>query len=126
MTRHLLGVRLRAEAGLHVVAIGGAELRQAIESDVMVRDRQTVRRDERARAAAVETDRGLLQVLEPGRGRREVVFLLQHLQRRPVEKPHPLVRGERQRQETKSNDQFAHQSSQLVPFIRATIFATSM
>src|SRR3954451_9862461 len=57
----------------------------------MVRDRQPGRGDERTAAAGIETDARFLEMLEPLRRRLEIIFFLELLERRVVEKPHPFV-----------------------------------
>ena len=79
---HFVGLRLRVVAGRDVVVVLGGDLGQAVQPDVMVRQRQTVGGDERAGAAAVESDRRLLQMIEPRLRRLEVVTLLEDCVRR--------------------------------------------
>src|SRR5262249_39832504 len=70
---------------------GGAELLDGVGADVVVGHDQAVGRDERGRAADVEADRGLLDVLQPLVRGLEVVVLFEVLTRRLVEQPHALV-----------------------------------
>src|SRR5260221_10542137 len=77
---------------------------------MMVSQARTAFREKLAGAAAVETDRRLLQVIEP-RGRRlEAIVLLERGARGSVEQPHPFVRGERERRqgEEDKSEESAH------------------
>ena len=57
----------------------------------MVGHHQAVSGDERSRAAAIESHRGLLQVLEPSGGGLKMVLILQRLLRWIVKQPHSFV-----------------------------------
>ena len=124
---HFLGMRLGVIARLHVIMLWSAELPQTVEADVMVRQNQSVRRDERSRSAVVESDRRFLQMIEPRLRRVEVVSLLQEIARRVIEQPHPLVRDCTGSNEQESENKcLLHRASHVVPFMLAMIFATSM
>ena len=58
---------------------------------MLIRDQQTVARDERGAAAIVETDGRQAQVIEPGGGRVEPVPVAPLRSRGVVKGPHPLV-----------------------------------
>ena len=87
----LLGRRLRVEADLVVILLLGADLLERVGADVVVGHDQAVARHERPRAAVVEPDGRRPHVLGPARRRREVVALLEGLERQLVERPHPFV-----------------------------------
>src|SRR4029079_9743779 len=59
--------------------------------NVLVGYHQPIRRNERARTAVIQPDRGESQVLEPRVGRLEVVSGLPLLSRGVVEGPHSII-----------------------------------
>ena len=61
--------------------------------DVVIRDDEAIRTHEGAGPAVIETNTRQPDVIQPLLGRREIVFLLELLQRRIVECPHSLIRG---------------------------------
>ena len=81
----------RIKAVSQIIVLRVTDLLQCVGSDMMVRDYEPVCRNERAAAAGVESDAGLLQMLKPLRRRLELIFLLELFQWRRIEKPHPFV-----------------------------------
>src|SRR6185312_4553817 len=67
------------------------DLGDAVGDAVLVGEDQAVRGDEGRRATFLESQRRVLQVLQPVRGRAELVLGLHLLQRQVVEGPHALV-----------------------------------
>jgi len=68
--------RAGVEAFFQKIALFGAEFFQRAGPDVMVRHHQSVGRDERARAPAVDPHGSMLQVRKPAVGRVEAVAIL--------------------------------------------------
>ena len=64
---------------------------QLAAGHVMVGQQQAVRADEGSRAAVVQADAREADVIEPCLCRREIVLLLELLERRIVEGPHAFV-----------------------------------
>ena len=64
---------------------------QHVQANVVVGNDKPVRRNKRAGPAAVETDGGLLQVVEPGSRLLEFVAILEELEGRVGVKIHSLV-----------------------------------
>ena len=91
MAAEFVVARHRGEAVAIVVVGVVAELLEAVGADVMVGEDKTFRGDERPRAPRIEADARLLEMEEPFRRRLEAVILLEPLERRLVEQPHPLV-----------------------------------
>ncbi len=87
----LIGLGLRQEPVPIKILLVGADLLEGVGADVVVGHHQAVGRDERPRSARVEPDRRESQVVEPGFGGLEVVFLLERLEREVVEDPHSFV-----------------------------------
>ncbi len=86
-----LGPGLGLKALLQVIVLGAGKLLQRVGAHVVVGHHQPLGRDERPGAAAVEADRSLLQVVEPGVGRVEVIGLTEQVARRLIEQPHAFV-----------------------------------
>ena len=57
--------------------LGVADLLQCVGPHVMVRDHESIRRNERAAPAGVKPDAGLLEMLKPLRCRFELIFFFQ-------------------------------------------------
>ena len=87
----LIGPRRGGEAIAGVVVCFIAEFMQAVSANVMIGDHQTVGRHKGSGATGVEPDARLLQMEQPLRCQRCGVVLLEAVQGRGVEEPHPLV-----------------------------------
>ena len=79
------------EAVLEIVLRGRADLVQGVGGDVVVGHHQALRRDERARPAAVEPHGSRPDLGDPLRRRLEAVEFLELSDRQVVEGPHPLI-----------------------------------
>ena len=126
----LLGGVLREEAVGDVVLLRRRHLLQLAERDVMVRQHEAARADERSRPAVVEANARQPQVVEPLRRRREAVLVAQLRERRVVERPHALVGlhpqlehgqhrdGQQQDDESdEDRDSVEHRASPCEPFV---------
>ena len=85
------GLRLRVETVAHVIVFLAADFLERVGADVMIGDDETVRGNERAAPAGVETDARFLQMLEPLRRRLELILLFELFERRIVEQPHSFI-----------------------------------
>ena len=83
--------RGRVEAVPDVIVLGGGVLLQLAARDVVVRQQQAVRADERTRAAVVQAHAREAHVVQPLLGGSEIVLLLELLEGWIVECPHALV-----------------------------------
>ena len=86
-----IGLRFRIKAVPQIIVLRVAHLLQCVGPHMVVCDDESIRRNERAAAAGIETDTGLLQMLKPLRCRLELIFFFELVQRRRIEKPHPFV-----------------------------------
>ncbi len=86
----LVGPRLGMKTAGEIIVFRAAQFLQCASADMVIREHESVGRDERAAAAVVEADRRALQMLQPGVGRIEAVPLAEHCPRRIGEQPHPL------------------------------------
>src|SRR6266571_1344708 len=92
-TLDLFGLRFGVEAFLYIILLWRRYFLKLAKGDVVIRNDQSVRTDERTGPAIIEPDTRQTNVVQPLRRRREVVFVLELLQWRIVESPHPLIRG---------------------------------
>ena len=86
-----VGRRAGEEPVAEIIPLRGAQLLQGVGADVVVGNEEAVLADEAARAARVEADGGLLQVIEPGWGGVKPVTLAQEFAGGLVEEPEAFV-----------------------------------
>ncbi len=84
-------VGFRVKAVLQIIVLLAGRFLQRVRADVMIRDHEPSRGDERTAAAGVETDARFLQMLEPLRRRLELILFLELFEGRIVEQPHPFI-----------------------------------
>ena len=89
-------LRFRVETVAHVVVFLAADFLQRVETDVMIRERESVCGNKRTAAPGVEAHTRFLQMLEPLRRRLEPIFFFQLLQWRTVKQPHALIPARRE------------------------------
>ena len=66
-------------------------LLQRVRADMMIRDAESGRGNERAAAAGIETNARFLEMFQPLWRRLELIFVLELFERRIVEQPHSLI-----------------------------------
>ena len=83
----------REEAFLEIIILRRAQLLQDVLNNVMIRHHQPVRRHHGAGAAGGDPRGGTHDVTCPLPIGREAVFFFELIERKPAEKPHPLIGG---------------------------------